>query len=207
MVSTKDKDCEEQQRIISKRKSQIEQQIAQQWDSSPLRALQGGLVRPLNYNDIFSNLDHDYEISNLVKLGRFGMVRIDDRPKAPVFANRAFLMIDMNGNENEIVACVRNAHRIYQNLMPVEQPSRMFTGTNIRKLHSYKVLPYLDLKIWATNNNIEIPLSVYARALYPAGEQGNDHVRDTLDDYATWAMSEHVISSLRSMGRRNQGKK
>jgi len=60
----------------------------------------------------------------------------------------------------------------------------------------YGVLPYLDLKGWEMENNIQIPNRVMADAIYPRGEGGEETVRKTTKPLAESLLSQKLLAHL-----------
>jgi len=50
----------------------------------------------------------------------------------------------------------------------------------LQKVHLYKILAYLDLKIWEHITGNKIKQSVYSHVLYPAGSYDSEFIRKTL---------------------------
>ena len=58
------------------------------------------------------------------------------------------------------------------------------------------VLPYLDLTLWASRLNINIPYRVMADAIYPNGDYGEETIRKTTAPLAGTLISETALDSL-----------
>ncbi|MEH5013187.1 DUF6387 family protein [Phytobacter diazotrophicus] len=56
----------------------------------------------------------------------------------------------------------------------------------IRKIHEYKVVPFLDLQMWSSVNNVEITYDLYSRLLFPleSGDLKSDsNIRNTIKPF------------------------
>lgn len=58
------------------------------------------------------------------------------------------------------------------------------------------VLPYLDLKFWALEEDIKIPNRVMADAIFPAGENGEETIRKTTAPLVKRLMTEESLAAL-----------
>jgi len=58
------------------------------------------------------------------------------------------------------------------------------------------ILPYLDLKIWEKENNMNIPNRVMADAIYQSGEGGEETVRKTTAPLADFLITERSLEIL-----------
>lgn len=52
--------------------------------------------------------------------------------------------------------------------------------SEIRKVIDYRLIPFIDLSIWALLENKHISSKIYAAALFPFGEKGVDEYKQTL---------------------------
>lgn len=71
-----------------------------------------------------------------------------------------------------------------------------FKRPNFLKWHTYGVLPYLDLKIWAIENEINIPYRVLTDAIFPDGVKDEEAIRKTTQKIATKIMSNSYLKAL-----------
>lgn len=58
------------------------------------------------------------------------------------------------------------------------------------------ILPYLDLKIWEKENDVNIPYRVMADAIYASGEGGEETVRKTTAPLAEFLITERALEIL-----------
>lgn len=70
------------------------------------------------------------------------------------------------------------------------------TEVNLRKLVDYKVLPYLDLKLWEEVNKKKIKKSVLCAALFPNGEKGDAELSEQVQTLAEASVKNSFINSL-----------
>lgn len=66
-----------------------------------------------------------------------------------------------------------------------------------KKIIEYKVLPYIDLTIWANANKITIPHGVMAVALFPDGERDSIAMPQTIKPFIEKLMTDESIEKLR----------
>lgn len=67
---------------------------------------------------------------------------------------------------------------------------------NINKWIEYGILPYFDLKIWEIQTGNSIPNRVFADAIFPGGEKGEEMVRKTTKKIADSIMSDGYLNFL-----------
>lgn len=74
--------------------------------------------------------------------------------------------------------------------------SKHFKETDFRNWSALKVLPFLDLEIWATLENIKISNRIFADALYPNGEKGEETIRKTTKQIAHSLITNQSLLQL-----------
>ncbi|HEM8505049.1 TPA: hypothetical protein U2Q41_001806 [Citrobacter koseri] len=60
-------------------------------------------------------------------------------------------------------------------------------GAFIRKIYDYKIIPFLDLQMWAAANKVEITNDLYSRLLFPLGVdklKSDSNIRNTIKPFA-----------------------
>lgn len=60
----------------------------------------------------------------------------------------------------------------------------------------FGVLPYLDLKLWAQVEGVQIPNRVFADAIFPPGEGGEEVVRKTTSKIADQVLTATYLQEL-----------
>ena len=66
-----------------------------------------------------------------------------------------------------------------------------------KKIIEYRVLPYIDLMIWANINNFSIPHGVMAVALFPHGDRDNFMIIQTIKPFIDKLMTYESLEKLR----------
>lgn len=80
-----------------------------------------------------------------------------------------------------------------KNIIETPKPNRRSDFNNWIRLG---VLPYLDLKIWETEEDLSIPNRVMADAIFPHGENGEETIRKTTEPLAMSLLSEESLNRL-----------
>ena len=74
---------------------------------------------------------------------------------------------------------------------------KIFTEAKREDLITYRVLPYLDLTLWAALEKVKIPNAVMADALFPdTGVDAPYRVRKVTKVKADWAIQWPVLNAL-----------
>lgn len=90
------------------------------------------------------------------------------------------ICLNLNASDAEILDELKTLLPIYRKLMGIKATSPAYRASDIKKITKYRVLPMLDLKIWATLSNKEIALSVLSKAIYFEDEKGEDNIKKTI---------------------------
>lgn len=78
---------------------------------------------------------------------------------------------------------------------------------DLSRLVEYRVLPYLDLKIWENESGAHIPNRVVADAIFPDSERrGEEDVRKTISKFADEVLGWNNLASLGSLVAQEQAK-
>lgn len=75
-------------------------------------------------------------------------------------------------------------------------PKKSYPRPNFANWTTFAVLPYMDLKIWATLENVSIPNRVIADAIFKAGEGGEEVVRKTTEKLAQELVTDGHLNQL-----------
>lgn len=75
-------------------------------------------------------------------------------------------------------------------------PTKRYHQPDFYDWWRFGILPYLDLKIWETLEDISIPNRVIAQVIYPPGEYGEETVRKTTAPLAEQLMTEQALNIL-----------
>jgi hypothetical protein len=129
---------------------------------------------------IFEALEKHGEEDNIYETGRdYDLVRIDltvpDKILIQQFADYLYYVRKKYPN-------VKKAHK--------------YKYPEYQKWIDYAVLPYIDLKLWAYEENCSIPHRVMADAIFPDGEKGEEMVRKTTQKIADMLMGKEYVDFL-----------
>ena len=93
-----------------------------------------------------------------------------------------FIEIDLGARRNdEIIDELTWLLPKWRKEVGVSEPDRLkVTPSTYKRIADYRIIPYLDLYIWALNNRVTISNSVLAVALFPNGEKGDTEIRQTI---------------------------
>ena len=79
---------------------------------------------------------------------------------------------------------------------PDIKPAKPYKTPEYKKWVEYGLLPYLDLKLWETENNVSIPYRVLADAIFPDGNMGEEMIRKTTKKIADQVNDRDYIDFL-----------
>jgi hypothetical protein len=103
----------------------------------------------------------------------------------------------MNLPDTEIIEQFKEFLPLYRQKLGIEPLKKRPTEANLNKLYEYRILPYLDLRIWELENDVQIKRSVLATALYPDGAIGESGILKKVQPLATEATSEAFLKMLK----------
>ncbi len=134
------------------------------------------LITPLNWGHIFARypLDRLEELSN--DFDNSWDLPIDCEEPYLEQENRDSTMdyfgftdmiikVNLEADDKSIIKSFKETLKAYRNVKNKKPPRRKVTSNNIKNLHSYKVLPYLDLKLWCKINDKTIKRDILGIAL------------------------------------------
>jgi hypothetical protein len=90
---------------------------------------------------------------------------------------------------DQFTSYIKHVRAAYPNI----KTARRFKRPEFPKWVDYAVLPYIDLEMWAEENNLSIPNRVMADAIFPDGEKGEEAVRKTTQKLAVKIMQNDYI--------------
>ncbi len=90
---------------------------------------------------------------------------------------------------------LRQVRKKYPNI----KPASTYKAPEYKKWLEYGLLPYLDLKLWEIENSVSIPYRVFADAIFPDGNMGEEMIRKTTKKMADQVMSKDYIDFLATM--------
>lgn len=65
--------------------------------------------------------------------------------------------------------------------------------------HRFGVLPYIDLIMWARDENVTIPYRVLADAIFPSGERGEEAIRKTTKPLVQSLLNQSTLTKLETL--------
>lgn len=110
-----------------------------------------------------------------------------------------FLSIDVSTPDDILLSEFKRLIPIWRNELNVEKrPSVSSSWVVIKKkILDYKVIPYIDLTIWANTNKIMIPHGIMAIALFPFGERDLFSIAQTIKPFVETLMTFESLEKLR----------
>ncbi|WP_419533342.1 DUF6387 family protein [Endozoicomonas sp.] len=139
----------------------------------------------------------------------YGMSKlcIDDLLNDDADDNYGVIKINFSSSEGEILDAIKELIPVYRDHYQVTSPSIKFTDKSIARIKSMKVIPYLDLSLWAEMEGVEIVGRVYADILYPNLEDWDKKkVYGTLKPMAARVMERQFIDTLWNVGMKESEK-
>lgn len=90
-----------------------------------------------------------------------------------------FVRIDLTVPDKILIEQFADYLRRVRNGTPDIKLANSFKYPEYEKWIEYAILPYLDLQIWEIENNVSIPYRVFADAIFPDGDKGEEMIRKT----------------------------
>lgn len=111
-----------------------------------------------------------------------------------ILSPKVNLAIHLNYPDNLILEELSSLLSIYREKLNIQEPTSTFNKLKVSKIINYRLLPYIDLKLWEKSYNVSITYSVFAAALFPDGYRGQDFIRTSLQDLFTAVSAENFFS-------------
>lgn len=147
------------------------------------------LVNALSFGDIFSVPD---EVQPDPDNFDDWFVKFDDViPNGTKF----HFSIDLNATDEAILKEFKRNLIAYRTELNIQEPKKP-TETIFSKLSQYRVLPYIDLWIWAESIGCKIKHGVMCRALFPNGEKDEYQLRMQVIPLADEVMTVAFLNSI-----------
>ncbi|ATG89129.1 hypothetical protein MKLM6_0857 [Methylomonas koyamae] len=110
----------------------------------------------------------------------------------------AYLSINLHANDEQIIDDFRHWLSNIRELVNKKSAKKDFCESDFNEWAEYKVLPYIDLKIWSMLCERKITQSMIARALYPDEYEIDitERIRKTTKKKADWLMRGSVIDAF-----------
>lgn len=96
--------------------------------------------------------------------------------------NGLYLTLDIEEySDKEILASIEKLLPIWREQLDFPEPKVNFSKeSEKKKIVSYRLIPLMDLLIWAESENLIIPHRLLAIALFPKGEKGEVELKQTV---------------------------
>lgn len=107
------------------------------------------------------------------------------------------LAIRLDAPDSLILEEVKLLLKNYREAANIPEPEK--NHLTPEKLIDQRILPYIDLNIWANMNKIKIPNRLIALVLFPEGEKGEYEVRTSIKENASRAVSQSFQNKLFTM--------
>lgn len=127
------------------------------------------------------------------------MARITDSINM-VTNNNLFLEVDLDTPDEILIEDFKKLLPVWRREIgrdSVGIPINNSWGIVRKKIIEYRVLPYIDLMIWANINKFSIPHGVMAVALFPHGDRDNFMIIQTIKPFIDKLMAYESLEKLR----------
>ncbi|HIG8798088.1 TPA: DUF6387 family protein [Raoultella terrigena] len=110
-----------------------------------------------------------------------------------------FLSVDLTTPDEILLAEFKRLIPIWRKEMNVEKNPSIASSWSVvkKKVIDYKIIPYIDLYIWANTNGVSIPHGIMAVALFPYGEKDVFSVTQTIKPFIENLMTFESLEKLR----------
>lgn len=172
---------------------------------SPFSRLENRYLKPMRFGSFFDRFENEEELIQQYEdsLGRNDIV---DAVKKPSKTRPLFhFVIDPYAKDDILHAELDLILTVLRHSL-VDKPSKHVSDTNVRKLHQYQVLPYIDLTISAKLNGGSIDEEDYILALFPRKYRKKPFIQESLEPLALGALELQFINSLFSLKEKKQKK-
>ncbi len=160
-------------------------------------------ISPLTYKDIkefytsirstkdsrFNGLEYSISDINL-------LFRHPEHPELLRSGNGVYLNISLDAPDAVLMREFSTLLKLYRKKLGFDQFSKEPTQATLRKLHDYRILPYLDLLIWSEREGIKIQSRILAIALFPYGEKGEYQINHNIKQLAETAIDDQFLLAL-----------
>lgn len=117
-----------------------------------------------------------------------------------VTESNLYISIDLNVSDEILVSDFKKLLPVWREEMgmqPEDIPLNNYWEVVKRKVIDYRVLPYIDLLLWAKVKNVTIPTSILTVALWPHGERGEFGIYQTIKPFIEKVMTYHSLEKLK----------
>ncbi|MFP5441358.1 MAG: DUF6387 family protein [Gammaproteobacteria bacterium] len=118
------------------------------------------------------------------------------------FGERVKCEIDLTLSDQTILRELRELLPLWRKSLSEIIGQELSSGTpafsDLEKISHYRVIPLLDLVIWAKEAGSSIPLRLLRAAIFPNGERGEDDIRKMIFPFIERMTTTTGISRLRS---------
>ncbi len=111
---------------------------------------------------------------------------------------QAVLSVDLHVTDEHIIQDFKNWLSNTRNTLAKASAKRTFSSLDFEEWGEYKILPYLDLKIWSIYSGSKITQAMIGNAIFPneLDVDTTERIRKTTKKKAEWLMNHSVVDAL-----------
>lgn len=111
---------------------------------------------------------------------------------------KAVLSVDLHATDEHIIQDFKNWLSDTRNTLAKASAKRIFSSLDFAEWGEYKILPYLDLKIWSIYSGSKITQAMIGNAIFPdeLDVDTTERIRKTTKKKAEWLMNHSVVDAL-----------
>lgn len=100
-----------------------------------------------------------------------------DQNTIAFYKPEVFFTIDLSVSDKVILDQLKKELKLIRDELEIPKEQNQINDTVLYRWAEFGLLPYFDLAYWALENNVTIPNRVYADAIFPDGNKGEDVIR------------------------------
>jgi len=133
--------------------------------------------------------------------------RLNDSVTILIDDERLYLSIDVSTPDELLISEFKRLIPIWRKELKIEKSLSVNSSWNVvrKKVIDYKVIPYIDLIIWANANKISIPNGIMAVALFPYGERDLFSITQTIRPFVESLMAYDSLEKMKQEISKQQG--
>ena len=148
--------------------------------------------------------DAGLSLPDIENLSDNGLNKLDQRIQAflegefKTLDSEAVLVINLNANDDQIAADFKGWLEKIRQQRPLVCVTKPFNENEYKDWCEYKIIPYLDLKIWSEFSGKKLTNAVIGNAIFPDDFDidTTERVRRTTKPKADWLMQYSVLQAL-----------
>ncbi|MFZ4171171.1 DUF6387 family protein [Enterobacter ludwigii] len=133
--------------------------------------------------------------------------RLNDSVTMLIDDERLYLSIDVSTPDELLISEFKRLIPIWRKELKIERSLSVNSSWNVvrKKIIDYKVIPYIDLIIWANANKVSIPNGIMAVALFPHGERDLFSITQTIRPFVESLMAYDSLEKMKQEISKQQG--